>query len=174
MTVQVLDSIIAGMPKPAPTDAHDHEHDAPWWEGMVMPVLLDIARRRYGDEIRRSVTEAGYTDLPRRGARLIGGIARNGSIRQEDLPEATGSSKQATSQLIDTCVSRGYLERVADPDDRRRMIISLTDRGTYVAAVVRAAVDRVDAALVAALGDGGWHALRQSLGAMADMEVPSA
>jgi DNA-binding MarR family transcriptional regulator len=150
------------------------DDDTPWYDEMVMPVLLDMARRRYGDAIRGALTEAGYSDIPRRGARVIGGIARNGRIRQEDLPQAVGGTKQGVSQLIDTCVTRGYLQRVPDSDDRRRMIISLTERGEDAAAVVRGTVESVDAAVVAALGADGVASLRSTLATIVEIELAPA
>ena len=40
-----------------------------------------------------------------------------------------GVSKQAAGQLVDSLVVRGYLDRTVDPDDRRRLIVTLTERG---------------------------------------------
>jgi DNA-binding MarR family transcriptional regulator len=145
--------------------------ETPWYDDMVMPVLLDLARRRYGSAIREAMAEAGFTDIPKRGARILGGIARNGTIRQEDLPNAIGATKQTASQLVDTLVTRGYLERAADPDDRRRMIISLTERGADAASVSREAVDRVDEALEGSIGPDGVSQLRRVLGEFVDLEI---
>ncbi len=55
-----------------------------------------------------------------------------------------GVSKQARSQLIDTLVVRGYLERADDPDDRRKLVLTPTERGRAAAAEVRAAVVAID------------------------------
>jgi DNA-binding MarR family transcriptional regulator len=49
-------------------------------------------------------------------------------------------------------VVRGYLARAIDPDDRRRLTVSLTARGEAAAAAIRSAVDRVDADLTARVG----------------------
>ena len=46
------------------------------------------------------------------------------------LTRELGISKQAVSQLIDTMVMRGYLERTPDTEDRRRMLLTLTPRGS--------------------------------------------
>ena len=42
-------------------------------------------------------------------------------------------SKQAAGQLVDTLVLRGYLDRSPDPEDRRRMTVTLTERGAMAA-----------------------------------------
>jgi DNA-binding MarR family transcriptional regulator len=48
--------------------------------------------------------------------------------------------------------ARGYLDRSADPEDGRRLVVTLTGRGHAAAATVRAAVDQVDAQLDAIVG----------------------
>ena len=51
------------------------------------------------------------------------------------------------------------------------MIISLTERGSDVAAVVRHAVEHVDAALAASLGADGVADLRRVLGGFVDLDI---
>ncbi len=53
---------------------------------------------------------------------------------------------------VDTLVVRGYLERTADPRDRRRVLVTLTDRGRAASATVLAAAEEADARLVAIAG----------------------
>ncbi len=69
-----------------------------------------------------------------------------------DIIDQLGVSKQAAGELVDTLVTRGYVERTIDPEDRRRLRVSLTERGDGAAAVVTAAVERTDAALLARVG----------------------
>jgi DNA-binding MarR family transcriptional regulator len=45
---------------------------------------------------------------------------------------------------VDILVNRGYLERTTDPEGRRRMTVTLTERGRLAALEGRAAVERVD------------------------------
>lgn len=49
--------------------------------------------------------------------------------RLTTLAERAGLTKQAIAELVDELEDHGYLERVADPGDRRAKIIRLTDRG---------------------------------------------
>jgi DNA-binding MarR family transcriptional regulator len=134
-----------------------------WIDDLVTPALLSEARRRYGDEIRRALARAGCDDVPRAGARLLGGIARNGP-GVGDMAARLGMTKQATSQLVDTLVLRGYLERRPDPDDRRRVQLHLTSRGEGVAVEIQHAVARVDKAWRRAAGAEGVRAARAALG----------
>ena len=104
-------------------------------EAVPIPALLRAARGAYGNAIRARLAAADYDDMPRNGPYVLGGLAANVATAGE-LIRQLGVTKQAASQLIDTLVVRGYLARRAHPDDRRRMLIELTDRGRAAAGVV--------------------------------------
>lgn len=118
---------------------------------IALPALMRAARRTYGVAIRTALTEDGCDDLPRNGAFVLGAIARTGAPLS-DVIAGLGVSKQAGGALVDTLVSRSYLDRTIDPDDRRRLRVTLTPRGEEAASVIRQAVERVDASLVARVG----------------------
>jgi DNA-binding MarR family transcriptional regulator len=117
---------------------------------IVFPALLRGSRGAYGNAVRTRLAAAGFDDLPRNGPYVLGGMANRGGTAG-DLVRQLGVSKQAASQLVDTLVLRGYLERQVNPDDRRRMTIELTDRGRAAAAAVREGVESVDDELVRTL-----------------------
>jgi DNA-binding MarR family transcriptional regulator len=131
-----------------------------------IPVLLRGARGGYGNTIAAMLAAAGFEDLPRNGPFVLGGMANHGGSAVE-LIRGLGVSRQAASQLIDTLVLRGYLDRQVNRDDRRRMDIELTERGRAAAAVVRAAVEKVDRQLTAMLSPGELAGLRSGLAALA-------
>jgi DNA-binding MarR family transcriptional regulator len=135
---------------------------------LVMPVLLMEARAAYTVAIRDAFAGAGFDDMPRAGARVIGRIARGGSTVGE-VATAYGASRQAGSQLVDALVARGYVERAPDPEDRRRMTLALTERGRAAAAELKAAVDRVDAAWIADVGAEAMWQARVALGRLATL-----
>ncbi len=110
---------------------------------IIIPALLRAARGAYRHAVRVRLAAAGFDDLPANGPYVVGGMANRGGTAG-DLIRQLGVSKQAASQLIDTLVVRGYLEREVNADDRRRLTIELTDRGRAAAAAVRAGVEAVD------------------------------
>ena len=132
---------------------------------IVIPALLRAARRAYGYSIGTRAAAAGFDDLPRNGPFLLGGMA-NYDMSAGDLIRQLGVSKQAASQLIDTLVVRGYLERNVHPDDRRRMTIELTERGRAAADVVQDGIATVDAELARALTPDEIAAFRSGLEAL--------
>jgi DNA-binding MarR family transcriptional regulator len=142
--------------------------DAGGYDDVATPALLRAARRTYAVAVRSALAAAGCDDMPRNGSFVVGAIVRTGAPLGEIIAWL-GVSKQAAGQLVDTLVTRGYLERSVDPDDRRRLTIGLTDRGQAAAAVVRAAVDGVDAELVARVGAGEVARARATLGALTEL-----
>ncbi len=142
--------------------------EQPWYLTVGVPSLLRGARRTYGSAIRAAQAEGGCEDLPRNGAFVVGAIARGGSPLGGIISHL-GVSKQAGGQLVDTLVIRGYLERSPDPDDRRRMTLTLTDRGRLAAGVTRQAVEDVDAELTARMGLASVVQTRATLSALIDM-----
>jgi len=142
--------------------------EPPWYTDVVMPMLLAAGRTTYGRAIRTNLQSAGFGDMPRQGSRIVGGIARNG-LNLADVSEVLGVSKQAASQLVDTLVVRGYVERIAHPEDRRRMTVGLTERGRSAAQEIRAAVEAVDAQLVDRVGADELAVARRVLGQLVEL-----
>ncbi len=90
----------------------------------------------------------------------------NHGVSVVELIRSLGVSRQAASQLVDTLVLRGYLTRVVNAQDRRRMDIDLTERGRAAAGVVRAAVVQVDGELRDMLSASELSGLRNGLAAL--------
>jgi DNA-binding MarR family transcriptional regulator len=142
----------------------------PWYETVVIPALLRHARSTYGRAMRKSLSDAGYDDIPRNGLYVIGGLALGaGDVPLSQLIRELGVSKQSAGQLVDTLVLRGYLERAADPDDRRRQRVVLTERGRAAAEVQTGARAKIDAALAGRIGEEGVRRVRRALAAIIDL-----
>ena len=103
--------------------------------------------------------------MPQNGPYVLGGMASLG-VSAGDLIRQLGVSKQAASQLIDTLVIRGYLQRHINPDDRRRMKIELTDRGRGAGSAIRAGVEAVDAELAELISPAELAGLQAGLVAL--------
>jgi DNA-binding MarR family transcriptional regulator len=147
-------------------DAHRRSGDAfgdDWYLHVAMPALLRHARAAYGSAMRQELEAAGFDDIPGNGLYVIGGLALDEAVPLGDLIRQLRISKQAAGQLVDTLVSRGYLDRAVDHDDRRRLTISLTDRGRAAASVQSAAREAVDARLVAQCGTADVERTRRTL-----------
>ena len=138
-------------------------------EDVVLPALLRAARGSYAQAINTSLASAGFDDLPRNGAFVVGGMGnRRGSA--VEMIRGLGVTKQAASQLIDTLVLRGYLTREINPDDRRRMTIGLTERGRHAALAVQSGIQSVDAELSRMISPVELAGLRTGLTALANIK----
>jgi DNA-binding MarR family transcriptional regulator len=140
------------------------------YEDVVLPALLRHARNTYGAAMRRALEEGGYDDVPGNGLYVIGGLAMGaGGVPLGQLIRELRISKQAAGQLVDTLVTRGYLERAVDPQDRRKLTVTLSERGRAAAAVQAAAREKVDAALMAMVGADDIQRARRTLAALIDI-----
>jgi DNA-binding MarR family transcriptional regulator len=138
-----------------------------------LPGLLRGAWSTYGKAVHSAMVEGGFDDMPRSGAYVVGAVARAG-LPLSRIVAQLGFSKQAAGQLVDTLVVRGYLERAADPTDRRRLTVSLTPRGEAAAAVAREAIAAVDQTLTDRLGAGEVLDLRRALAAVMESGATAA
>ena len=120
--------------------------DDPPLEELSLPALLRGARATYAVSIRASLERDGYDDVPVNGIFVLGAIAATGAPLAEIIA-GLRVSKQAGGAVVDALVVRGYLARAPDPIDRRRLIVTLTLRGSAAANVIRDAVAAIDEAL---------------------------
>ena len=142
----------------------------PWYEDVAIPALLRHARATYGVAMRRALDEAGYDDIPKNGMYLIGGMARDvDAIPLGELIKQIGVSKQVASQIVDALVLRGYLKREEDPEDRRKSNLTLTERGRAAGKVQAAARKKIDARLLARVGQEDISRTRRTLAALIDL-----
>ena len=83
--------------------------------------------------------------------------------RPSELAERLRISKQALNYLLGELERLGYLERRADPDDRRSKRIALTPRGIAAVGVIREAVGEIETAWTQQLGITRFDELRNLL-----------
>jgi DNA-binding MarR family transcriptional regulator len=141
-----------------------HAHDE-----ISMPALLRAARAVYGKAIRGDLDQAGFEDIPKNGVFVLGAIARTGAPLR-DVIRHLGVSKQSAGQLVDTLVARGYLVREVDAEDRRRLKVSLSERGRAAAKVAREATGRIDARLAQRVGAERIEHARTTLLALIEVD----
>lgn len=142
-----------------PHDGTDTDAD---YEHLGFPGLLRLARLAYRNAVRGAFAEAGFDDMPRNGGYLLARVY-DGRYAMADLTRGLGISKQAVSQLVDTMVARGYIDRRPDAADPRRVDLAITPRGEAAGTVSWQAATRVDEELERRLSADGVAALRHGL-----------
>lgn len=143
-----------------------------WFQQISMPALLRHARATYGTAMRGALADAGYDDIPGNGLYVIGAMSLGRDIPLGDIIDDLGISKQAAGQLIDTLVARGYLVRAVDEADRRKLNVTLTERGVAAAAAQSAGRQTIDEALLACIGAEDISRTRRTLAALTQLGRP--
>lgn len=135
---------------------------------ITFPSLLGAALRAYSSAMAAALDRAGFDDMPRTGYRVVGSLAR-GSSSLQGIAWGLAMSKQAAGQLVDVLVARDYCARLPDPQDRRRVVLKLTERGWGAARAIRDAIRDVDRMLAGQVGGEDLAVARTVLAALADL-----
>jgi DNA-binding MarR family transcriptional regulator len=160
LTVYQIEHIVEVM------DTDEDSGERPFF---AIPTLMRAARGTYSRSIRAQIRAIGVDDLPRNGIVVMTGIDTVGGPGQ-NLPRWLGVSKQAVSQVVDTLVNRGYLERSPDPDDRRRNSLEITQRGREVLDAAYLGVEAVESQLGDLISPEQFEAMRAGLYALAQIK----
>ena len=117
---------------------------------------------RYRQAMRAALLAAGCRPLPPAANWLLLSLARRpGTVG--DLAARLRIAKQAASRLADTLETLGYCERERSQENRRQVLLKVTDDGIRAAKVLVTAIDTVDARLLGRLDDAERTAFRQAL-----------
>ena len=107
----------------------------------------------------------GHTGLRPAHARLMVSLGWKGS-RISDIARAQDVSKNAVGQLVDELVALRYVERVADPLDRRAKIVRYTPQGVEMMADAAAIGEQLDAEIEDIIGAHRLAHMRSALAAI--------
>lgn len=104
------------------------EHGEADGSRVPLSALLARARELSVELLHRRLEAEGFAGIRNRHGSVFRFIDADGS-RLTVLAERSGLTKQAIGELVDELERLGYVERAADPGDRRAKVIRLTDRG---------------------------------------------
>jgi DNA-binding MarR family transcriptional regulator len=139
---------MCGMPHP--------EQDAPLLR------LLGLATRQMATDLNDKLAEAGITGHRDSWNNVMPHIPADG-IRLTELAARANMTKQAMAELVAEIERRGYLQRTADPADRRAKIIEFTDQGWTLVHAALAALGELEAEITGRLGEPSVRQLRSTL-----------
>ena len=109
--------------------------------------LMFTLKHRMRDAV--SCPEADGRRLAPTEARLLQHVARHPGATQGDLVEHTGRDKAQINRLVQQSEEAGWLQRVPDDTDRRKLRLELTAAGRAVVKGLVAERRRLSARLVA-------------------------
>jgi len=139
------------------------------YDDVPLSALLQAARSTYSHAVDAGLARIGCDDLSATGSYIISAMHWSGASLKAVI-RWMGVSKQAISQTVDTLVVRSYLKRSHNPSDRRRVDLSLTDRGKEAAKVARSAIERIDRELLDRVGAQRVDDTRVTLIALLEMD----
>lgn len=121
--------------------------------------LLEVSLLLQAD-MDRSMTALGLTATK---THLLWEVHHKGPCRQQRLAEALGVSPRHVTGLVDALESEGFALRLSHPQDRRAVLVELTDKGAATVTRMQEERSRDAAALVHGLDAGTVKALQSSL-----------
>src|SRR3546814_7343513 len=104
----------------------------------------------------------GWPDVNRPQSMVMTNIV-SGIVRPSDIARNLGVSRQAIHSTINQMVKLGIVRLDVDPDDRRHMIVSLTDLGARLRQDAQRSMDALTAQIPDRLGQDRFDALPAAL-----------
>ncbi|SBV33556.1 Transcriptional regulator, MarR family [uncultured Sphingopyxis sp.] len=104
----------------------------------------------------------GWPDVNRPQSMVMTNIV-SGIVRPSDIARNLGVSRQAIHSTINQMVKLGIVQLDVDPDDRRHMIVSLTDLGARMRKDAQRSMDALTAQIADRLGQDKFDALLAAL-----------
>jgi DNA-binding MarR family transcriptional regulator len=129
--------------------------------------LLNMALVEFAEELQRRMTAAGFADLRPGHGCVFGGIDPHNGSRLTELADRAAMTKQSVGEVTSDLEQRGYLERIADPNDGRAKISRLTAHGREAYDFGRRLIDELEREWAERYGEERIAALRDALEAVA-------
>ncbi len=139
------------------------------YDRIPLSALLYATRGTYTSAIQRAQAKVGCGDVPASGEPILSAVEW-GNTSLESIIRKLGVTKQTAGEAVEMLVARGYLERTRDPEDRRKVNLSLTDRGKTAGKAARAAIEEVDRGLLARVGPESISHARATLVALLEIK----
>ena len=95
--------------------------------------------------------------------RVLAGLRRHPGIRQAPLAELFDVEPITMSRMIDRLQEGGFVERRADPQDRRAWLLYLTQQADPIMDRIRVVADDLHASMIVDLSESELAALRSTL-----------
>ncbi len=137
--------------------------------GYELPLRLLFAFRSLIDDLHAELAKQGHPGLRPMHGFVFQAIGPSGTTAV-DLGRTLGVTKQAAGKTIDTLERLGYVHRERDPEDGRRMLVRLTDRGLDCLTKSAHIFDQLRAGWAETLGAGRLRSMEEDLRKVASPE----
>jgi DNA-binding MarR family transcriptional regulator len=130
--------------------------------GLIDQVGVELNEmRRAGDQLDEAV--ALQFGLNRTDLRCLGILYRRGRVTAGELAEESGLTPGAITTVLDRLEKGGYANRVADPADRRRVLVVSTVATREIGARIQGEVELAARALLEGRDPGELEVIREFL-----------
>ena len=137
------------------------------YQRMIGELLRNpnAARIRY---VEQRFSEAGYPEIRQPHLPILEYIDHDRGSRITYLARHANITVQAMGELVDYLEGRGYVERVADPNDGRAKLVRLTARGWELYRLAGCIIGDLEAIWAGYLGDDRFRQLKHLLADLTD------
>ncbi|WP_417563258.1 MarR family winged helix-turn-helix transcriptional regulator [Microbacterium sp.] len=90
----------------------------------------------------------------------------SGPVTQQTLAQALGTTPRSVSALVDALEKHGYVVRTAHPDDRRAVLLTLTDQARSVMTRMQRDHDALTTSLLSAVDEADRPAFERGVSAV--------
>jgi DNA-binding MarR family transcriptional regulator len=109
----------------------------------LIGLLLRLLSQHYSEDIHAALVDAGFGDIRPNHANVFPFVPPEG-ITVTELARLARVRKQTMAEAVQQLERMGYVERHANPGDRRSRLVFLTERGAAVKPVTHATAARVE------------------------------
>ena len=127
---------------------------------LIFSTARALRRRYAGSTVAWGVTPAQ--------ARALRVVSEHDGLRLSGLAEHLHIAPRSATEVVDALESRGLVERVPDPDDRRAICARITDDGRRTRELLDAARAKVAQEYFVRLSGADREALTRILGQLAE------
>jgi DNA-binding MarR family transcriptional regulator len=128
-------------------------------------LLLERASRVVADRLTRDIGQDGVTSDH---WRVLRHLADGAGLPMGELAERERINPPTLTKLIDRMVGMSLVQRAADLEDSRRVLVYATDAGLEMLGQLQSSVDHHHAALAAVLGERNARQLERLLTTLID------
>jgi DNA-binding MarR family transcriptional regulator len=135
-----------------------------------LAMLVSAVFDSFVQGLHRRLPEAGFPDIRPAHCTGVFRVIDPKGTRPGELARRAGMTPQGMAELVRYLETRGYVERIPDPHDRRGRIVRLTQRGKQAAAAATDAFAAIETTWQEHLGTKRMAQLRHMLADLANAQ----